>query len=213
MPFTFDLTMTPAGWNACEAAMTAQLGRNPPTHAVSYLYGQEAATGRWVRIQRTESVDITDRWHGRGVGGGHRGSFNQTNYVLPHPLPNTTNYNRYLHWCCFFWQLTRLSGQIGVTIGSIPVGVHDKFIAGTAAHAARFGPGGAFPNCETPRNALPTTYFAPVFKIVVFEGAERTANADLPRAIEKLESDCHVDVQAACAQRLLHHPAGDPLPA
>jgi hypothetical protein len=211
----FNLTMTHAGWNACQAAMTAQLGRNPGTRAVSYLYGQEAATGRWIRLKRTTSADITERWHnavpwqGYNPTGGHRASFNQTNYMLPHPQPPHPEYNNFLQWTCFFWQLSRLSGA---PVPVPPAG--DPYVpnhaAAVAAHATRFGPPTPeFHDCESVRQALPVGYFAPEFRVVVYTGPERQTFGDLICAFGNLPRTAHGNVHAKCVAYLQAHPAGD----
>lgn len=197
----FDLTMTHQGWNAFQAALHQAFPH--PTAGVSCLYGQRAQDGAWVRILRTQSNNIVNRWCDTTPSGGHRGSFNQTNRVIPTPTDPPHEYD-FLNWTCFFWQLTRLSGQQPVA-PYINMPHADRFVNTQDDHLAHF------PACEAWRATLPTNYFNPIFRVCVHAAGSPACN---DRAIAELPSMWddppatrrHLDVRQKCNAWINAHP-------
>ncbi len=204
MPY-FDLTMTHQGWNAFQAALHQAFPRSTP--GVSCLYGQRARDGAWVRILSTKSDNIVNRWCDTTHGGGHRGSFNQTNRIHPPPAPPPRRFD-YMNWTCFFWQLTRLSGQQPV-VPYLGMPHDDRFAITQDDHLAHF------PACEAWRATLPTNYVLPVFKVCVHAAGspecDHRAIAALPaQAGQPMAIRQHLDVQQKCNAWIAAHPGFTP---
>lgn len=194
----FNLTMTHEGWNAFEHDLHAAFPH--PTPGVSCLYGQRAHDGAWVRIFRAWSAaGIANRWTDDSNNYGFRGCFNQIAWS-PYPPQGL----EWLNWTCFFWQLTRLSGQQPAQ--PYP-GMNFAPLAQTTTQQHLLH----FPACNAWRAMLPTTYFLPVFKVCVHAAGspacDDRAIAALPaQAGQPMATRRHLDVRQKCNAWINAHP-------